>query len=148
MRWYPSVTVAAVIRRQDRYLMVEERPDGTRVINQPAGHLEYGETLAEAVVREVLEETGCRFSPTGLVGVYQWTVPGTRRTYLRFCFCGEVDDPLPGQETDPDIVAAHWMSLDEIASGKLPARSPLVLRCIQDSLDAQPVDLEIIHALV
>jgi phosphatase NudJ len=148
MRWYPSVTVAAVIRRQDRYLMVEERPDGTRVINQPAGHLEYGETLAEAVVREVLEETGCRFSPTGLVGVYQWTVPGTGQTYLRFCFCGEVDDPLPGQETDPDIVAAHWMSLDEIASGKLPARSPLVLRCIQDSLDAQPVDLEIIHALV
>jgi 8-oxo-dGTP pyrophosphatase MutT (NUDIX family) len=137
-----------VIRRQDRYLMVEERPDGTPVINQPAGHLEYGETLTEAVEREVLEETGCRFSPAGLVGVYQWTLPGTRQTYLRFCFCGGVGDPERGLEIDPDIVATHWMSLDEISGGRLPARSPLVVRCIRDSLDALPLDLDTLHALL
>ena len=148
MRWSPSVTVAAVIRRHDRYLMVEERPDGTPVINQPAGHLEYGETVTQAIEREVLEETGHRFSPGGLVGVYQWNLPGTQKTYLRFCFCGTVGDPEPGYLTDPDIVATHWLRLDQIRRGDLPTRSPLVLRCILDSLDTDPLDLDKLHALV
>jgi len=147
MPWSPSVTVAAVIRESDRYLMVEERPDGTPVINQPAGHLEFGETLVEAVRREVLEETGHRFTPTGLIGVYQWTLPGTRHTYLRFCFAGDIDDTVSPEDRDPDIIATHWMTLEEIAQGAVPLRSPLVLRCIRDALAAPPLALGVLHAL-
>ena len=147
MPWSPSVTVAAVIRRQDRYLMVEECPDGTAVINQPAGHLEFGETLLEAVCREVLEETGCAFTPSGLLGVYQWTLPDTERTYLRFCFCGAVGDPIPGCSLDPEIIATHWLTLAEIGDGRLPTRSPLVLRCIKDALTLPALGLETLHAL-
>lgn len=147
MRWSPAVTVAAVIRRDDRYLMVEERPDGEAVINQPAGHLEFGETLLQAVGREVLEETARRFVPTGLVGIYQWTLPGTERTYLRFCFCGEVSEPLPDHRLDADIVATHWLTVDEIAHGPLPVRSPLVLRCLQDARGDRHRTLESLHAL-
>ena len=133
MRWSPSVTVAAVIRRQDRFLVVEERPDGHAVVNQPAGHLEFGESLVDAVRREVLEETACRFEPSSLVGIYRWTVPGSERTYLRFCFTGSIEDPLPGRPLDAAIVATHWLTRDEIAHGRLPPRSPLVLRCIDDA---------------
>lgn len=148
MPWSASVTVAAVIRDKDRYLVVEERPDGERVINQPAGHLEFGETLQQAVVREVLEETGRRFTPTGLVGIYQWTVPGTERTYLRFCFCGHVGERIPGSELDPDIVATHWLTLAQITGGELTPRSPLVEQCLQDANNAKPLDLESLHAIV
>ncbi len=147
MRWAPSVTVAAVIREQDRYLMVEERPEGHAVINQPAGHLEFGESLLNAVQREVREETGRRFTPTGLIGVYQWTVPDTARSFLRFCFCGSVSAPLPGAVLDPEIHATHWLSVDEIATGTLPTRSPLVLRCIHDTLRRPPLGLDVLHAL-
>jgi len=147
MPWSASVTVAAVIRDKDRYLVVEERPDGEPVINQPAGHLEFGETLLQAVEREVLEETGRHFTPTGLVGVYQWSVPDTERTYLRFCFCGHVGDRLPRCDLDPDIVATHWLTYEQIAEGALPARSPLVLRCLQDALQSKPLGLENLHAI-
>jgi len=147
MRWSPSVTVAAVIRRQDRYLMVEERPDGQSVINQPAGHLEFGESIIEAVCREVLEETGRVFEPSGLVGTYQWTVPGSRRSYLRFCFTGDVGEQSVGCAIDPDIVDTHWMSYAEIAQGNLPVRSPLVLRCIDDSGNGAPLPLDLIRTL-
>ena len=147
MRWAPFVTVAAVIREQDRYLLVEERPDGYPVINQPAGHLEFGESLLDAVQREVQEETGRLFTPTGLVGVYQWTVPDTERGFLRFCFCGSVSAPLPGAALDPDINATHWLSVEEITTGTLPTRSPLVLRCIHDTLRRPPLGLDALHAL-
>lgn len=148
MPWSASVTVAAVIRDKDRYLVVEERPDGEPVINQPAGHLEFGETLQQAIVREVLEETGRRFTPTGLVGIYQWTLPGSERTYLRFCFCGHAGDRIPGYELDPDIVATHWLTLEQITGGELPPRSPLVLRCLQDARHAKSIELEHLHAIV
>ena len=147
MRWAPFVTVAAVIREQDRYLLVEERPEGLAVINQPAGQLEFGESLLDAVQREVQEETGRLFTPTGLVGVYQWTVPDTERSFLRFCFCGSVSAPLPGAVLDPDIQATHCLSVDEIATGTLPTRSPLVLQCIQDTLRRPPLGLDALHAL-
>lgn len=147
MSWSPSVTVAAVIREDDRYLVVEERPDGDAVINQPAGHVEFGETLEQAVKREVLEETGRHFTPAGLVGIYQWTVPHTNHTYLRFCFCGEVSEPVPGRQLDPDINATHWMTLKQIASGQPPLRSPLVLRCMEDARRGPAIGLEALHAL-
>lgn len=147
MRWSPAVTVAAVIRRHDCYLMVEERPDGEPVLNQPAGHLEYGETLLDAVQREVLEETGRRFVPTALVGVYQWTLPGSQRTYLRFCFCGDVGEPLADQAIDPAIIATHWLTRDAIATGPIATRSPMVLRCIDDAERPLARGLEALYAL-
>jgi 8-oxo-dGTP pyrophosphatase MutT (NUDIX family) len=148
MSWSPSVTVAAVIREDDRYLVVEERPDGDTVINQPAGHIEFGETLEQAVKREVLEETGRHFTPTGLIGIYQWTVPDTNHTYLRFCFCGQVSEPVPGRKLDPDINATHWMTLKQIVSGQPPLRSPLVLRCVEDARRGPAIGLEALRALV
>ena len=147
MPWSVSVTVAAVIRDKDRYLVVEERPEGESVINQPAGHLEFGETLQQAVEREVLEETGRRFTPTGLIGIYQWTLPGTERSYLRFCFCGHVGERLPDHELDADIVDTHWLTFEQIAQGDLPPRSPLVLRCVQDAQRSKPLGLESLHAI-
>ncbi len=141
MRWSPAVTVAAVIRRDDRYLMVEEQPDGTSVVNQPAGHLESGETLVQAVQREVLEETGRQFFPSGLVGIYQWPLSDSERSYLRFCFCGDVGETEPGRTLDPDITDTHWMRLDQIEAGQPPTRSPLVLTCIRDSLRTKPLPL-------
>ena len=147
MRWSPFVTVAAVIRRGDRYLMVEQRPDGRAVVNQPAGHLEFNETLQQAIRREVLEETGHPFTPDGLVGVYQWTLPETSRSYLRFCFSGSVGDPSPGYRIDSDISAVHWLTREQIAAGALPVRSPMVLRCIDDAAVSRPVPLELLHAI-
>ncbi len=147
MSWAPHVTVAAVIRRGDRYLMVEESPDGTPVINQPAGHLEYGETLRDAIVREVLEETCRTFSPTGLVGVYQWNLPDSAKTYIRFCFCGEVGEPLAGYTLDPDIHTNHWLTCEQICSNAFTVRSPLVLQCIDDADSGPQLSLEILRAI-
>jgi 8-oxo-dGTP pyrophosphatase MutT (NUDIX family) len=141
MRWSPSVTVAAVVRRNDRYLMVEEQPDGRPVVNQPAGHLESGESLIDAVRREVLEETARRFEPSTLVGIYRWTVPGTDRTYLGFCFSGSVSDAVSGRTLDSDITATHWLTREQIATGELPPRSPLVLRCIDDAANGAAIPL-------
>jgi len=147
MRWSPAVTVAAIIRRDDSFLMVEERPDGITVVNQPAGHLESGETLVQAVQREVLEETGRQFFPSGLVGIYQWPLSNSERSYLRFCFCGDVGEPEPGLTIDPDITATVWMTLKQIEAGRPPTRSPLVVRCIRDSLLAKPLPLEALCAV-
>lgn len=148
MVWAPRVTVAAVIQRGDRYLLVEESDEAGRpVFNQPAGHLEPGESLPAAVCREVLEETGREFRPTGLVGVYRWPQPGTDRTYLRFCFTGEVSEPLPGRRLDPDIVATHWLDRFELSEGSRALRSPLVLRCLDDAANAVPAPLELLHEI-
>ncbi len=127
--------------------MVEERPDGQAVINQPAGHLEFGESLIEAVCREVLEETARPFAPSGLVGTYQWTVPTTEQTFLRFCFIGDVGEPRPGRAVDPDILATHWLTRAEIENGRLPVRSPLVLRCIDDAASGVTLPLAALRTL-
>lgn len=134
--WAPHVTVAALIRRDSRFLMVEERVSGRAetVFNQPAGHLEPGESLEQAIVREVLEETGHDFQPERLLGVYQWQQQGGE-AFLRFCFVGAARQRRPAPALDPDILAPHWLSMDEIRDlkqGRL--RSPLVLRCIEDAL--------------
>jgi phosphatase NudJ len=147
MRWAPHVTVAAVVQRGEDFLVVEEQPDGHAVVNQPAGHLEPDESLLDAVIREVLEETAYRFEPTGIVGIYQWTVPDTERTYLRFCFAGDVTGPETGLSIDPDICAVHWMSREQVASGALPPRSPMVLRCIDDALLRDPMPLSLLARL-
>lgn len=126
----PEVTVAAIIEQHGRFLLVEERAQGHIVFNQPAGHLEQGETFIEAVVRETYEETGRQFRPHALVGIYLWPAASTR--ILRLCFCGDV---APGGRTrgpDTDIIGTHWLDEDAIAASKGSLRSPLVLRAIND----------------
>jgi len=142
MRWNPDVTVAAVVMRDGRYLVVEERISGRLVLNQPAGHLEDGETLVEAVIREAREETAWRFAPQALVGIYLWRNPLNGRSFLRFAFCGEVDDHRPRQALDKGIVRALWLTQAELAAQATRLRSPLVMRCIEDYLSGkrQPLD--------
>ena len=147
MRWSPAVTVAAVIEHDRRFLLVEERPEGRPVINQPAGHLEPGESLIEAVEREVLEETGRSFQPTALVGVYLWPLPGGDASYLRICFAGRVGDPIAGATIDPAIDACHWLTREQIANGAPAPRSPLVLRCIDDAIAGRTADLDLLRWL-
>jgi len=139
--WKPSVTVAAVIERDGKFLLVEELIDGKRVINQPAGHLDPGESLAAACAREVLEETAHRFEPTGLIGVYRWYYEPKDVTFLRFCFRGT----LLGEENRPldkEIIRLLWLTPDEVKASAA-ARSPLVYRCVQDYLAGRnyPLDL-------
>jgi len=142
MAWSPDVTVAAVVVRDNRFLLVEERIAGRLVLNQPAGHLEDGETMLEGSIREAREETAWRFSPQALVGTYLWRNPENGRSFLRFAFCGEVDDHRPRQPLDKGIVRTLWLSRAELLERPARLRSPLVMRCIEDFLDGrrQPLD--------
>lgn len=133
MIWKPHVTVAAVVERDQRFLMVEELADSRRVYNQPAGHLDEGESLLHAVVRETLEETAWTFTPDALVGIYRWQNPDNQATYLRLCFSGACDRHDPSRALDDGIIAAVWLSRAELAASTR-LRSPLVLRCIDDYL--------------
>jgi len=142
MPWNPEVTVAAIVERDGRFLMVEERSAGRLVLNQPAGHLEDRETLLEAVIRETREETAWRFTPEALIGTYLWRNPENQRTFLRFAFCGSVDDHQPEQPLDTGIVRAVWMSHEQLLAQPGRLRSPLVLRCLDDYFRGmrQPLD--------
>ena len=146
--WKPSVTVAAVIERDGKFLLIEEETsDGVR-LNQPAGHLDPRESLPEAVVREVMEETAHEFTPTALVGMYMSTYRSNRTgldvTYLRFAFCGEVgkqhDLPL-----DEGILRTLWLTREEIAACREQHRSPLLMQCIDDYISGQRAPLHIVH---
>jgi len=143
-RWRPSVTVAAVIERNGRFLFVEEIADGRRVINQPAGHLDPGESLAAAVAREVLEETAHRFVPTGLVGIYRWRYDKEDVTFLRFAFCGRIEGVEEGRTLDKEIVALAWLTPTELAARRAEHRSPLVQQSVDDFLAGRSFPLEIL----
>ena len=153
IRWKPSVTVAAVIERNGRFLLVEEHtPEGLR-LNNPAGHLDPGESPAEGCARETLEETTHSFRPTALVGVYlsRFQRPGPQAgtvqdiTYLRFAFCGELGEAQAGRALDAGIVRTLWMSPDEIRASKARHRSPLLLQCMEDYLAGQRHALDLIY---
>ncbi len=124
--------------------MVEERPEDRLVLNQPAGHLEDGESLLEAVVREVREETCRAFTPSALLGVYRWRPAAEADTFLRFCFLGEAGEPLPGVTRDPDILATHWLHPEALGRNAPPARSPLVSECMRDALQGKRYPLELL----
>jgi 8-oxo-dGTP pyrophosphatase MutT (NUDIX family) len=146
-RWKPSVTVAAVIERYGRYLLVEEHTaDGLR-LNNPAGHLDPGESLQQAVVREVLEETACGFSPSHLVGVYMARLQRGDEaiTYLRFAFAGSVGQPETDRALDTGIVRTLWLTPAEIEAGRDRHRSPLLWRCVQDHLAGRHYPLELLQ---
>ena len=143
-RWRPSVTVAGVIERDGRFLFVEEVANGRRVLNQPAGHLDPGESLVEAVVREVLEETAHRFQPTGLVGIYRWRYDKEDVTFLRFAFRGEVEGVENGRALDKEILAAVWLAPAELAARRAEHRSPLVQQCVDDYLAGRSFPLDVL----
>lgn len=148
-RWKPSVTVAAVIEREGRYLLVEEHtPEGLR-LNNPAGHLDPGEGPIEACARETLEETAYGFTPTHLVGIYlsrfQRVNSGEDITYLRFAFAGQLGEAVAGQALDTGIVRTLWLSPDEIRSSQDRHRSPLVLQCLEDHLAGRRYTLDLIQ---
>lgn len=147
--WKPSVTVAAVIERGGRFLLVEEIAEGRQVYNQPAGHWERGETLVEACAREALEETAHAFVPRELTGIYRWeyrkpgVAPGAGNSFLRFAFCGDVGELDAKRRLDKEILRAVWLTLEEIRELQPRHRSPLVMRCIEDYLAGRryPLDL-------
>ena len=151
-RWKPSVTVAAVIERDGRFLLVEEHTAEGLRLNNPAGHLDPGEGPLEGVVRETLEETTHAFTPTALVGVYlsRFQRPGRAGqpdediTYLRFAYSGELGEALPGRTLDTGIVRTLWMTPEEIRANAARLRSPLVLRCMEDHLAGQRYPLSLV----
>ncbi len=137
-----DVTVAAVIEREGRFLLVEERVAGHLVLNQPAGHLEPGESLTAAAVRETLEETGHRFEPREVVGVYLWHSEEAGTSFLRVTFCGGVEPPAAQPQLDDGIVGVHWLTRGQIVSRERDLRSPMVLRCLDDYVAGQRYPLD------
>lgn len=139
--------MAAVIERDGHFLMVEERINGRLVLNQPAGHLEPGESFVDAVTRETHEETGQNIRPKGLVGVYCWPAMANRTHITRLCFFGSIDTPTETSGSDADIIATHWLSASTLVARCADLRSPLVLRAIHDYQAGQRFPLSVARVL-
>ena len=148
MIWKPNVTVAAVVERDGKYLLVEEEDDGKLVLNQPAGHLDEGESLLDAVVRETLEETAWHFVPEFLIGIYRWPYPEKNVTYLRFAFAGHVTGHEAGRTLDRGVVRAVWLTAQEIVQQTPRHRSPQVQRTLDDYLAGRRYPLELLNEVV
>ncbi|HET7204325.1 MAG TPA: NUDIX hydrolase [Steroidobacteraceae bacterium] len=142
------MTVAAVVERDGKFLFVEERASGRVVLNQPAGHLENGETLFEAVARETLEETGWTFVPGHVVGLYVWQPEHLSRTFLRVAFAGRLDGHDPSRPLDQGIVRTRWLDREQLLAAQPKHRSPLVLRCVDDYLAGARYPLELVMHLM
>ncbi|MBU6459861.1 MAG: NUDIX hydrolase [Proteobacteria bacterium] len=147
MVWNPNITVAAIIEEKGRFLLVEEKVDGELVLNQPAGHLERGESLTQAVIRETREEAACIFVPESLIGIYHWQHPAKPITYIRFAFSGTVQEYLADQPLDQGITRTVWMNISEIRANRIHHRSPMLLANIEDYLAGQIHNLDLIHTL-
>ena len=148
MVWKPDVTVAAVAERDGQFLLVEERSSGRVVLNQPAGHLENGETFLDAVVRETLEETGWLFRPEAVVGVYMWHPEHLSRTFLRIAFAGTLETHDPQRPLDHGILRTRWLARDQLLTQQARHRSPLVLRCVDDYVAGVRYPLSLISHLI
>jgi 8-oxo-dGTP pyrophosphatase MutT (NUDIX family) len=144
----PDLTVAAIVERDGRFLLVEERIGNRMVFNQPAGHVEPGEQIVDAVVREALEETAWTFQPQALVGIYFWEQPERNRSFLRFAFCGSVSDHDAERALDRGIERAVWMTREQIVMRSARLRTPMVLRCIDDYLAGRRYPLEVVRGLL
>ena len=142
--WKPSVTVAAIMQRGERFCLVEEEADGRLVYNQPAGHWEPGETLAEACAREALEETAHSFRPTHLLGIYRWHHAAKDVTFLRFAFLGDVLGETGGP-LDREIRRLVWLTPEEVRAARGRHRSPLVMACVDDCLAGRRYPLDVIR---
>ncbi len=145
--WKPHTTVAAITERDGKFLLVKEKVNGGILFNQPAGHLDPGESLIDAVIRETLEETQYEFTPEKLQGIYRLVVnEDFDTTYIRFLFRGKIGSNLNGK-LDDGIISAEWMSYEEIESCREHHRSPLVMQCIDDYLNNEPYPLDILSQL-
>ena len=147
-RWKPNVTVAAVIEQDGRFLLVEEQTEVGLRLNNPAGHLDCGESPAQACARETLEETAFAFTPRALIGIYlsrQYKADGGDTTYMRFAFCGELGAHDPTRTLDTGIERTVWMTADQIRQSTARHRSPLLLQCLEDYLRGQRYPLDLIH---
>jgi ADP-ribose pyrophosphatase YjhB (NUDIX family) len=130
---YPTdLTVSAVVQHAGKYLLIEEHASGQRVLNQPGGHIESGETPEDAVIREAFEESGCVVKCNELIGVYLWIHPQTRQQFLRIVYDARFVSCDENATLDDGIIARHWMTLDDIVDRRNALRTPAVLRCIQD----------------
>ncbi len=148
MVWKPHVTVAAIIERDNRFLLVEEETPHGLQLNQPAGHFEQNEDLISAVKREVFEETAWQFEPSELISVQLWRKSPEAPTFLRFCFTGECHSHNPDLALDTGIVATHWLTRDQIAAQQHRLRSPLVLFSIDEYLSGQRYPLSFIKSFL
>lgn len=147
MIWRPDLAAAAVIQRDDRFLIVEERIRGNLLLNQPAGHVDDGESIIDAVIRETLEETAWHFVPRSLLGIYLWRNPDNGHSILRVAITGEVTSHDSARRLDKPVVAAHWMERAALLAQAGRLRSPLVMRCIDDYLAGQRHDLSALNYL-
>lgn len=148
MVWKPHVTVAAIVEQNNRYLLVEEQTSSGIAYNQPAGHLDPGENLIDAVKRETLEETGWLFEPEYVVSLQLWRKAPDASTFLRVCFAGHCSDHDPGRELDVGIIAAHWLSRDEIIAKGKQLRSPLVLTSIDQYISGEKHSLSLLKSFL
>lgn len=142
--WRPHVTVAAVAERAGRFLLIEEETGPGAFYNQPAGHLEQGETLLAAVTRETLEESAHHFTPRALLGIYQYHSRSNDTTYMRFAFIGDITGHEPHRALDAGIIRALWMTPEEIRANAARHRTPLVMQCVDDYLAGRQYPLELI----
>lgn len=146
MIWTPHATVAAIVEREERFLLVEElSSSGQRVFNQPAGHVEEHESILAATRRETLEESGWHVEPKALVGIYTYKAPSNDVTYYRFCYACKAVNEIENAELDDGIIAAHWLTIEEIKSKRDQLRSPLVLKCIEDYIAGKRYPLELVY---
>lgn len=148
MVWKPHVTVAAIIERDNKFLLVEEETANGLEFNQPAGHLDENESLIAAVIREVQEESAWQFEPQALVSVQLWRKKPELPTFMRFCFTGTCHSHNPKQALDTGIVNTHWLTRDEVAARAHRLRSPLVLLSIDQYLSGQRYPLDILHSFI
>jgi 8-oxo-dGTP pyrophosphatase MutT (NUDIX family) len=144
MTWKPHATVAAIIERDGKFLMVEELIHGERQFNQPAGHLDPDESLIDAVIRETQEESAWQFVPEAVTGIYLWKHPGNGKTFLRVAVCGSCKNHDPEQELDKGIIHAVWKTRDELIDTSCKLRSPMVINCIDDYLAGKRYPLDIL----
>jgi len=147
MKFAPEITVAAVVEREGRFLLVEERIRQRLVLNQPAGHVEDRETLLEAVIRETQEETAWRFEPQALLGTYLWRNPDNGQTTMRFAFVGDVIAHDATQALDYPVVRSLWMSREDMLAAATRMRGPLVMRTVDDYCAGRRLPLDSVACL-
>lgn len=145
MEWQAHVTVATIVEDQGRFLFVEEIKGGQKVLNQPAGHLDPNESLQHAAVRETLEETGWDVELTSVIGIYLYTAPSNGVTYQRICFAAKALRHHPEYALDEGIVGPAWMTRDELMTQQHRWRSELVMRCVDDYLNAEHFSLALLR---
>ncbi len=148
MPWLPHLTVACMVECNGKLLFVEERSQGSIVLNQPAGHLEDGETLAQAALRETLEESGCTVELEAIQGIYKHRSLEKDCTYIRVCYLAKLIQEDVNRELDQDIIRTAWLSPEEALQQEARFRSPLVKNCIQDFLNNKTYPLELVDELI